>query len=288
MLNNASIYRKEELVMINIANQHVETFYQPLKPENNLSSFTYTNALLQASEQLLSPVLHFWTLEDTIILGLKDQRLPHLTTALNYLSAKGLHYFIRNSGGLAVASDSGVLNFSIFLPWHVIGGELKIDEAYQVMTDVVSAAFPEITVETGEITHSYCPGTFDLSVNGQKIGGMSQRRNKSGVVVMLYLSVNGPQMLRGEVIRDFYAKGLQEEENKWHFPDIWPTAMTTIEELLGKSLSLNDAKQRLLNVFHDRGNQQLQQVIWSDNFIQYLEQESTTINRLQERLQREE
>ena len=156
------------------------------------------------------------------------------------------------------------------------------------MTDVVSAAFPELTIETGEITHSYCPGTFDLSVNGQKIGGMSQRRNKSGVVVMLYLSVNGPQMLRGEVIRDFYTQGLQNEENKWNFPDIWPTAMTTLEELLGTKLSLNDANQRLLNVFKDRGTEALQQVMWSRDFINYLSQESTTIDHLQERLQREE
>lgn len=274
--------------MINILNQHVETFNQPLKPVNNLSSFTYTNAILQDSELLSSPVLHFWTLEDTIILGLKDQRLPHLVSALNYLSAKGLHYFIRNSGGLAVASDSGILNFSIFIPWHVIGGELKIEEAYQVMTDVVSAAFPELTIKTGEITHSYCPGTFDLSVNGQKIGGMSQRRNKSGVVVMLYLSVNGPQMLRGEIIRDFYTKGLQDEENKWQFPDIWPTSMTTLEELLGKPLTLEDASQRLLNLFNDRGQQQLQQTMWSQTFTQYLAQELSTITRLQERLQGEE
>ena len=128
MLNNTSIYRKEELIMINISNQHVEIFDQPLKPANNLSSFTYTNAILRASDQLPSPVLHFWTLEDTVILGLKDQRLPHLSTALNYLSNKGLHYFIRNSGGLVVASDSGILNFSIFLPWHVIGGGNKNKE----------------------------------------------------------------------------------------------------------------------------------------------------------------
>lgn len=156
------------------------------------------------------------------------------------------------------------------------------------MTDVVSAAYPELTIKTGEITHSYCPGTFDLSVNEQKIGGMSQRRNKSGVVVMLYLSVNGPQMLRGEVIRDFYTKGLQNEENKWHFPDIWPTSMTTIEELLCKPLSLKEARQRLLNIFADRGEQQLRQAMWSQKFIQYLGQELSTITRLQERLQGEE
>ena len=105
---------------------------------------------------------------------------------------------------------------------------------------------------------------------------------------MLYLSVNGPQMLRGEVIRDFYTKGLQGEENKWHFPDIWPTSMTTLEELFGKPLSLNDARQRLLNIFNDRGEQQLQQTMWSREFIQYLGQELSTITRLQERLQGEE
>ena len=105
---------------------------------------------------------------------------------------------------------------------------------------------------------------------------------------MLYLSVNGPQMLRGEVIRDFYTQGLQNEENKWNFPDIWPTAMTTLEELLGTKLSLNDANQRLLNVFKDRGTEALQQAMWSRDFINYLSQESTTIDHLQERLQREE
>lgn len=274
--------------MDNILTQHVETFYQPLKPANNLASFAYTNALLRASDQLSSPVLHSWILEDTVILGLKDQRLPHIAKALKYLSSNDLHYFIRNSGGLAVASDTGILNFSIFLPWHIVGRELKIDEAYQVMTTIVSAAFPELTIETGEITHSYCPGTFDLSVNGQKIGGMSQRRNKAGAVVMLYLSVNGPQMLRGEIIRNFYDKGLQYEDNKWNFPDIWPTAMTTVEELLGQQISLNEANQRLLNVFADRGSEQLQQIMWSPDFINYLGQEETTIERLQERLQREE
>ena len=105
---------------------------------------------------------------------------------------------------------------------------------------------------------------------------------------MLYRSVNCPQMLRGEVIRDFYTKGLQNEENKWHFPDIWPTSMTNIEELLGKPLSLKEAKQRLLNIFADRGEQQLRQAMWSQKFIQYLGQELSTITRLQERLQGEE
>ena len=64
--------------------------------------------------------------------------------------------------------------------------------------------------------------------------------------------------------------------------------MTTIEELLGKPLSLKEARQRLLNIFADRGEQQLRQAMWSQKFIQYLGQELSTITCLQERLQGEE
>ncbi|MFR0771141.1 MAG: hypothetical protein ACLSH6_02575 [Limosilactobacillus pontis] len=72
--------------MQNFNQQHVEYFDQPLQPANNLTSFAYTNALLRSSEKLPAPLLHFWTLEDSVILGLKDQRLPHLADALQLSS----------------------------------------------------------------------------------------------------------------------------------------------------------------------------------------------------------
>ena len=149
---------------------------------------------------------------------------------------------------------------------------------------MVAAAFPELTIATGEITHSYCPGSFDLSVNQQKIGGISQRRNANGVVVMLYLSVNGNQLTRGELIRDFYSRGLQGVDNKWHFPDIWPTAMTTLADLLHQSLTVADTKQRLLNVFPDHGQDGFHQLTWSSSFIKLANDELSAMTRLQERL----
>ena len=105
--------------MPNFKNQCFQQFIQPLTPADNLSSFIYTNALLRSANELKYPLLHFWTLEDTVILGLKDQRLPHLSTALASLTHRGFHYFMRNSGGLAVVSDDGILNLSIFYPWHL-------------------------------------------------------------------------------------------------------------------------------------------------------------------------
>ncbi|MGN1280262.1 MAG: biotin/lipoate A/B protein ligase family protein, partial [Limosilactobacillus sp.] len=162
--------------------------------------------------------------------------------------------------------------------------QLTIDEAYQRMEEVVAAAFPELTIETGEITHSYCPGSFDLSVNQQKIGGISQRRNAAGVVVMLYLSVCGDQMARGELIRDFYSRGLQDVDNKWHFPDIWPTAMTTLADLLHQPLTVDQTRQRLLGVSPDHGQEAFHQLTWSGSFIKLVNDELAAMTRLQERL----
>lgn len=274
--------------MPNFKNQCFQQFIQPLTPADNLSSFIYTNALLRSASELKFPLLHFWTLEDTVILGLKDQRLPHLSTALASLPHRGFHYFMRNSGGLAVVSDDGILNLSIFYPWHLEDHELTIDEAYQRMVDLIQAAFPSLEIATGEITHSYCPGSFDISVNGQKIGGISQRRNKVGVTVMLYLSVCGNQQDRGKLIRDFYDTGLQQDQNKWHFPDVWPGAMTTVSKVLNSQLSVQDAIQRIQSVVQITAPDSLNNLMWSPNFISTLSKELISMERLQERLEKED
>lgn len=216
---------------------------QKLKPAQNLDSFAYTNALLTKLSE--TPILHFWMLQDTLILGMTDQRLPHLNDALNLLTQNQYHYFVRNSGGLSVISDDGVLNISLFIPASL---PLTVDEAYAEMAELVQSAFPELTISTGEIVHSYCPGKFDLSVNGQKIGGISQRRNKNGSVIMLYLSINGNQPARGQLVANFYRAGIQTDENKWNFPDVWPDSMVNLADLVA-NLSIGETKQRVLNVF---------------------------------------
>ena len=274
--------------MNDVRPQTVAELAQPLRPANNLTSFIYTNALLRSSTAMTTPLLHFWTLDRTVILGLKDQRLPHLAAALDLLQHRDCHYFMRNSGGLAVVSDDGILNCSLFFPWHLEEHQLTIDEAYQRMITVIQAAFPELTISTGEVTHSYCPGTFDVQVNGQKIGGISQRRSQVGVVVMLYLSICGPQIKRGELIRDFYAAGLGNQPNKWHFPDVWPTAMTTIADLLHQPLTIQEAQYRLEHVFKHRNNAAFDQLTWQPQFIQYLNDERLTITKLQNRLTKED
>lgn len=229
---------------------------QHFDPANNLASFAYTNALLNTLPTITTPVLHFWTLDDTLILGLKDQRLPYLDTALGYLRHQQAHYFVRNSGGLAVVSDAGILNVSLFLP--ATSDTLSVDAGYQQMTDLVTAAFPSLSIEAMEVPHSYCPGKFDLAVNGVKIGGMSQRRNPHGTVIMLYLSINGDQNARAQLVRAFYDHGLAGTPNKWGFPDVQSASMTTISALLPTPITLPAAKTLITQTYTHQANRSAQ------------------------------
>lgn len=265
---------------------HIEILDQQLKPTDNLASFAYTNALLRLLAHLSYPVIHFWTLEDTLILGLADQRLPYLSAALAEVQRQKYHYFIRNSGGLAVISNAGILNVSLFFPQ--VNTNISIDESYQEMTDLINAAFPELDISAFEIEHSYCPGKFDLSVNGQKIGGMSQRRNQNGVVIMLYLSITGDQAARGRLVADFYAHGLKQAENRWNFPDVWPQTMVNLDDLLNQPLSVAAAKTRILTVLKHQdivtGALDLQQKMQQPEFQTFLEYETNQMQQRQDKL----
>lgn len=265
---------------------HIEVLDQHFQPTDNVASFAYTNALLRLLAHIDYPIIHFWTLEQTLILGLADQRLPHLATALAGLQRANYHYFIRNSGGLAVISNEGILNVSLFLPQ--VNEAISVDESYQEMTDLINDAFPELNLNAFEIEHSYCPGKFDLSVNGQKIGGMSQRRNQNGVVIMLYLSITGDQNARGQLVANFYQHGLQDDENKWNFPEVWPETMVNLEDLLNQPLSVTAAKNRILTVLKKQnivtGSLTLQQTMQQPEFQTYLDYETGQMHQRQTKL----
>ena len=61
------------------------------------------------------------------------------------------------------------------------------------MVDFINALFPEVAerIEAYEIVGSYCPGSYDLSIDGKKFAGISQRRMKNGIAVQIYLCVEG-------------------------------------------------------------------------------------------------
>ncbi|MBN8194002.1 lipoate--protein ligase family protein [Bacillus sp. NTK074B] len=192
------------------------------------------------------PTARSWVHHQTVVLGIQDTKLPFLSDALKVLEEAGYQYIVRNSGGLAVVLDEGVLNLSLVFPDSEKG--IDINRGYDAMWILVQDIFKDfdVEIEAKEITQSYCPGSYDLSINDRKFAGISQRRIRNGVAVQVYLCVNGSGSGRAELIQRFYETGLKDGMTKFTFPDIHPEVMASLSELLGVELSIQDVMLRLL------------------------------------------
>ncbi len=192
-----------------------------------------------------------WVHDRTIVLGIQDTRLPHLKDALAFLKEQGYQYIVRNSGGLAVVLDKDVLNISLILPEQERG--IDINSGYETMWELINYMFKEYgkTIEAKEIVGSYCPGSYDLSIDGKKFAGISQRRLRSGVAVQIYLCINGSGKQRAEIIKQFYAAGLQGETTKFAYPEIKPEVMASLAELLDVPLTVDQVMTKLLLALKD-------------------------------------
>ncbi|MCT6903896.1 MAG: lipoate--protein ligase family protein, partial [Lactobacillus sp.] len=216
------------------------------KQRSPLESFATDDTLCQLVGQLMSPpTIRTWVHEASVVLGIQDHRLPYVQQGMELLESRGYHPIVRNSGGLAVVLDEGILNISIVLSEQK--ESLSINDGYDVMVDLVKGLFPEVAekIEAYEIVGSYCPGSYDLSIDGKKFAGISQRRLRQGVAVQTYLCIEGSGSQRAALIRDFYEESLQQEETKFAYPQIVPEVMASLSELVDPHLTVEAVVIRL-------------------------------------------
>ena len=141
--------------------------------------------------------------------------------------------------------DEGVLNISIVLSEQA--QSIDISAGYEVMLAFIRLLFPEAEgkIEAYEIVGSYCPGSYDLSIDGKKFAGISQRRLRQGIAVQIYLCVEGSGSERADLIRRFYEIGIQGEETKFSYPVIKPEVMASLNELLSTTFTVQDIVIRI-------------------------------------------
>jgi octanoyl-[GcvH]:protein N-octanoyltransferase len=221
-----------------------------------LQSFAIDDTLCTSVGSGKSPaVARSWVHHDTIVLGIQDTKLPYLQDGVQYLQDQGYRVIVRNSGGLAVVLDDGVLNVSLVFPETEKG--IDIDRGYDTMWELVKEMFANypVQIDAGEIVGSYCPGSYDLSINGKKFAGISQRRIRRGVAVQIYLCVSGSGSKRAELIREFYSRSLQGEKTKFVYPTIQPETMASLSELLGEEISVPTVMLYLLQTLKKVSNE---------------------------------
>ncbi|MBU8880998.1 lipoate--protein ligase family protein [Bacillus sp. FJAT-29790] len=201
-----------------------------------------------------SPTARAWVHHDTIVLGIQDTKLPFLEEGLNYIKSQGYQVIVRNSGGLAVVLDEGVLNLTLIFPEREKG--IDINRGYDAMWMLIKEMFSDFNkeIEAKEIVGSYCPGSYDLSIGDKKFAGISQRRLRAGVAVQIYLCVNGSGSTRAELIERFYSLSKKNAETKFDYPDINPAVMASLSELLQIDLSIQDVMFRFLHALKNKCN----------------------------------
>lgn len=210
--------------------------------------FVWTEVFLrEINRQPDQVIVHLWPLEKTVILGMLDKQVPYLEAGLTRIRSAGYQPLVRNLGGLAVVADEGVLNFSLFLP-NSAQDKLEIKGAYQLMQALVQdiLADQKVLVEAYEISDSYCPGSFDLSIRGKKFAGLAQRRIKDGIVVSIYISVSGDQAKRAQLVADFYAAGIGGKPTTVTYPEVNPEAMANLSDLCSEGFTVTAIRERLL------------------------------------------
>ncbi|MCD2138242.1 lipoate--protein ligase family protein [Salinicoccus halitifaciens] len=229
-------------------NEFFEAEWDYIPPEvtpHPYHSFAIDDALQETVSSDGSFKFRAWTHHPFVILGLHDARLPHLHDGLAYLSKAGYDYIVRNSGGLGVVLDEGVLNISLVMNKS---HSPSIDDGYDLMLALVRDVLDGADVEAYEIHGSYCPGSYDLSIDGRKFAGISQRRIRDGVAVQIYLCVTGSGAARAEVMKEFYGHAKKDAETRFQYPDIEPDVMASLNELLGKSWTVDDMLDKFLDV----------------------------------------
>lgn len=212
-----------------------------------LQSFGTDDTLCEAVGSGESPsTARSWVHHQTIVLGIQDTKLPFLNKGLQYLEQQGYQYIVRNSGGLAVVLDEGVLNLTLI--FQETDRKIDINSGYDAMWHCIKEMFAEypVEIEAKEIIGSYCPGSYDLSIDGKKFAGISQRRLRNGVAVQIYLCVNGSGSERARLIQNFYSISKGTEPIKYSFPEINPEVMASLSELLKVELTISDVMLRFL------------------------------------------
>lgn len=175
-------------------------------------------------------ICHLWRHPRAFVIGSKDARLPGSPDAVRLMEEQGYSVLVRHSGGAAVPLDPGVVNVSLILPAQSETPGAFNDD-FERMFELIRAALSVYGREVGrgEVDGSYCPGDYDLHIDGLKICGIAQRRQVGATIVQAFVNVepSGPE--RARLVRSFYERAGAGAAPK-DYPDVRPETMSSLQE----------------------------------------------------------
>lgn len=175
-------------------------------------------------------ICHLWTHPSAVILGQRDSRLNNVKAAIETLEAQQYKTCIRHSGGAAVPLDSQVLNVSLIFPLEELS-ERTYNDGFEKMYQFIQKVCQHYPYEInkGEVVGAYCPGDYDLSVQGLKFCGIAQRRKVNAYIVQAFINIDGDSIARAKLIKSFYDEAALDETNT-DYPRIIPETLASLAQ----------------------------------------------------------
>jgi len=129
-------------------------------------------------------LLLLWRAPRALVVGRSDTRLPHFANAVDHLGAEGWPVLIRRSGGSACPVSRGTLQIALA---RTVTSTITIDAAYTELANMIRTVLESygLKVATRRKSSGFCPGRYDISVNGRKVAGLSQHwRQRNGQITV--------------------------------------------------------------------------------------------------------
>lgn len=196
-----------------------------------LYPFALDELLCRTTGQGGPAICHIWRHQSAFVMGLRDSRLPAAESAQRWLKSQGRSVAVRNSGGAAVPLDLGVINISLIMPKESVQS-FHFHQDFERMYHLIKLALEEsgCQVDKGEIQGAFCPGDFDLSINGLKFCGIAQRRQTHAFIVQAFVIAEGSGQKRAELVRSFYELASVGSLTSDH-PIVTGSSTASLEEL---------------------------------------------------------
>ncbi|MDQ8738255.1 lipoate--protein ligase family protein [Paenibacillus sp. LHD-38] len=198
-----------------------------------LYSFALDELLCRSTGKGGPSICHIWRHPRGFVMGLRDSRLPEAASAEQELQSAGWATAVRNSGGAAVPLDLGVINISLIMPKPSVES-FHFHDDFERMYGLIRHALQETgcQVDKGEIRGAYCPGDFDLSINGYKFCGIAQRRQTHAFIVQAFIITEGSGQERARFVRKFYDQAVVGADSK-DYPIVDADSTASLEQLTG-------------------------------------------------------
>lgn len=206
--------------------------------ENIVLPFAFDDVYCKDVGNGATPMIHIWRHQRAFVLGSRDRKLPNAQRAIEWLHKLGYESIVRNTGGAAVPLDKGVLNISVILPKLQ---KTTINDHYEWMYQLIkNVLLPlKVNIRKGEISGSYCPGEYDLSINGKKFCGIAQRRQQKSVIIQAFVNIEGNSGERAEIVKRFYQIATSKKSSHNDYPVIDTAQLKSISEII-ENVKIND------------------------------------------------